>query len=153
MLGFLAAFGVVFLLLGVALRFLKRFNAGTGFGGRRALRLEVVQRVSLSPKQGIAIVRIGERLMAVSMGDGGVHRLAELGELEKQALAEAEAATPATVLGAPAGVRALLAGAGQGGGARHLRAVLRGVAKSAAVVLLVVSVAVAFDAAPAHAQV
>jgi flagellar biosynthesis protein FliP len=152
MMGFLAAFGVVFLLLGLALRVLKRINGGTGFGSRSALRLEVVQRVSLGPKQGIAVVRIGERLMAVSMGDGGVHRLAELGEMEKQAIAEAEAAAPTGALAAPANVKALLKGAGESPRGRQLKAVLRTVVKSAAMVALVAGVAMAFDAAPAHAQ-
>lgn len=63
---------------------------------RGRLRMEVVQRLALSPKQGLAVVRIGDRLMTVSMGDGGVRPLLELGDAELAALAaSASAATDA----------------------------------------------------------
>lgn len=77
LLGVLAVLALVLGLLVLSMRFLRRFVPSTG-AGHTKLPLEVVQRLSLSPKQGIAIVRIGERLMAVSMGDGGVRALAEL---------------------------------------------------------------------------
>ena len=77
LLGVLAVLALVLGLLVLSLRFLRRFVPSTG-AGHTKLPLEVVQRLSLSPKQGIAIVRIGERLMAVSMGEGGVRALAEL---------------------------------------------------------------------------
>ena len=48
-------------------RLLRRF-AASGSVKRGRLPLEVVQRVALGPKQGIAVVRIGERLLAVSLG-------------------------------------------------------------------------------------
>ena len=38
--------------------------------------------LSLSPKQGIAVVRIGGRLVAVSVGEGGVNHLFQLDEAE-----------------------------------------------------------------------
>jgi len=77
LLGVLGVLALVLGLLLLALRYLKRFapNGGANAG---KVPLEVVQRLSLSPKQGIAIVRIGERLVAVSMGDGGVRALVEL---------------------------------------------------------------------------
>jgi hypothetical protein len=60
--------------------------------------MEVVQRLALGQRQGIAVVRIGTRTLAVSMGDGGVRYLAELqvGELtepvpEQQAMKHAPA--------------------------------------------------------------
>jgi len=76
-LGVLAVLALVLGLLVLSLRFLRRFapNGGAADG---KMPLEVVQRLSLSPKQGIAIVRIGARLVAVSMGDGGVRALVEL---------------------------------------------------------------------------
>jgi flagellar biosynthetic protein FliP len=42
--------------------------------------MEVVQRLALGPKQGIAVIRVGERVVAVSVGEGGVNRLFELEE-------------------------------------------------------------------------
>src|SRR5687768_17125525 len=49
--------------------------------------MEVVQRLALGPKQGIAVVRVGERLLAVSLGEGGVRPLLELGDAERAMLA------------------------------------------------------------------
>jgi flagellar biosynthesis protein FliP len=72
-------------LVGVAARLLQRFAGRIG-SGRSGLPLEVVQRVALGPKQGVAIVRIGERAIAVSMGEGGVHTLLELDEEARRAL-------------------------------------------------------------------
>ena len=77
MLGALGALALVLGLLLIALRYLKRFAPGAGAGNGK-MQLEIVQRLSLSPKQGIAVVKFGDRLIAVSMGDGGVHPLVEL---------------------------------------------------------------------------
>ena len=79
-LGVLSTLGFVLALLGVALKLLRRF-APTAGGGTR-LRMEIVQRLALGPKQGIAVIRVGERVVAVSVGDGGVHRLFELDDVE-----------------------------------------------------------------------
>ena len=76
-LGVLAVLALVLGLLVLSLRLLRRFVPTAG-AGHTKMPLEVVQRLSLSPKQGIAIVRIGERLVAVSLGDGGVRALVEL---------------------------------------------------------------------------
>ena len=81
MMGFLRRSALVFLLLGLALKRLKRFSGGIG-QRRVCFAVEVVQRLALGPKQGIAVVRIGERLVAVSMGEGGIRPLVELGEEE-----------------------------------------------------------------------
>jgi hypothetical protein len=40
--------------------------------------MEIVQRLALGPKQGIAVIRVGDRHVAVSVGEGGIHRLFEL---------------------------------------------------------------------------
>ncbi|MDQ8153277.1 MAG: flagellar type III secretion system pore protein FliP [Gemmatimonadota bacterium] len=85
LLGVLGVLALVLGLLLLALRYLKRFAPGGA--GADKVPLEVVQRLSLSPKQGIAIVRIGERLVAVSMGDGGVRALVELDAPAAQAAA------------------------------------------------------------------
>jgi flagellar biosynthetic protein FliP len=94
LLGVLAVLALVLGLLVLAMRFLRRF-APNGAGSGK-VTLEVVQRVSLSPKQGIAIVRIGERLVAVSMGDGGVHALVDVNGAPVTATAPAFDLKPAS---------------------------------------------------------
>ena len=89
-----AALGFVLLLLGVALQFLKRFAPGAT-GGRGRLAMQVVQRLSLGPKQGIAVVQVGTRYLAVTVGEGGVNRLFQLEESEVAAI-EAPAVAAAT---------------------------------------------------------
>jgi flagellar biosynthesis protein FliP len=84
--GVLLTLGFVLALLGVALKLLRRFAPTSTTGSR--LRMEVVQRLALGPKQGIAVIRVGERLVAVSVGDGGIHRLFELDEAEVTAPAQ-----------------------------------------------------------------
>jgi flagellar biosynthesis protein FliP len=76
MMGVLLTLGFVLALLGVALKLLRKFAPTSTTGAR--LRMEIVQRLALGPKQGIAVIRVGERLVAVSVGDGGIHRLFEL---------------------------------------------------------------------------
>jgi flagellar biosynthesis protein FliP len=66
----------VLALAAVALRVLRRYVVTpTGAG---TVRLQVVQRIGLGPRQGVAVVRIGERYVALSVGDGGVRSLLEL---------------------------------------------------------------------------
>ncbi len=76
---------LVLALIGVGARLLQRFAGRIG-SGRTKLPLEVLQRVALGPKQGVAIVRIGDRALAVSMGEGGVRTLLELDEETRRAL-------------------------------------------------------------------
>lgn len=91
---------VVLGIMGVALRLLRRYAGGVpGHGGR--VRMEVIQRLALGQKQGIAIVRIGSRVLAVGMGDGGVRPIAELGEGDLTASAQSElGAAPGRAVGA-----------------------------------------------------
>ncbi|MDB4878202.1 MAG: flagellar biosynthesis protein flip [Gemmatimonadetes bacterium] len=74
--GVLLTLGFVLALLGVALKLLRRFAPTSTTNAR--MRMEVVQRLALGPKQGIAVIRVGERLVAVSVGEGGINRLFEL---------------------------------------------------------------------------
>ena len=74
--GVLLTLGFVLALLGVALKLLRRFAPTSSSGA--SLRMEVIQRLALGPKQGIAVIRVGERVVAVSVGEGGVNRLFEL---------------------------------------------------------------------------
>ncbi len=87
MVGVLLTLGFVLALLGLALKLLKRF-APVATGSAR-LRMEIVQRLALGPKQGIAVIRVGERIVAVSVGEGGVNRLFELESNELRDAAEA----------------------------------------------------------------
>jgi flagellar biosynthetic protein FliP len=74
--GILLTLGFVLALLGVALKLLRRFAPTSSSGS--SLRMEVIQRLALGPKQGIAVIRVGERVVAVSVGEGGVNRLFEM---------------------------------------------------------------------------
>jgi len=65
--------------MGVAMRVLRRY-AMTNASGNGSVKMEVIQRLSLGQRQGIAVVRIGTRVLAVSMGDGGVRQVAELSD-------------------------------------------------------------------------
>ena len=80
-LGVALALGLVLVLLGVSLKLLQRLTPGTTTGKSR-IRMEIIQRMAIGPKQGVAVVRIGERVMAISTGEGGMRRLLELDEVE-----------------------------------------------------------------------
>ncbi|MBI1809872.1 MAG: flagellar type III secretion system pore protein FliP [Gemmatimonadetes bacterium] len=75
--GVLGMLGLVLGLLVLTLRLLKRY-APIGASANARIPLEVVQRLAVGPRQGIAIVRLGEQYVAVSIGDGGVRTLLEL---------------------------------------------------------------------------
>ncbi|HEX6632051.1 MAG TPA: flagellar biosynthetic protein FliO, partial [Gemmatimonadaceae bacterium] len=108
--GVVLTLAVVLGLMAVALRLVRRLAGGTA-GGRGRVPLEVVQRLALGPKQGIAVVRIGERLLAVSLGEGGIRPLAELGEAERALLAAgpAHAASDGAGLGTVRGLAGRMA--------------------------------------------
>ncbi len=82
-LGILAALAFVLGLGALAVWFLKRFST-FGLVQRSRIPVEVVQRVSLGPKAGLAVVRVGEKVVAVSVGDGGIRQLFELDGADKQ---------------------------------------------------------------------
>ncbi|HTR79920.1 MAG TPA: flagellar type III secretion system pore protein FliP [Gemmatimonadaceae bacterium] len=98
----IATLGFVLVLLGVALKVLRRFAPAAST--RAGLRMEIVQRLALGPKQGIAVIRVGERLVAISLGEGGVHRLFELEPSEAVAMAPARPAGALPGDPAPSGV-------------------------------------------------
>jgi flagellar biogenesis protein FliO len=72
---------VVLAVMGVALRFLRRYAMGSA-SINGAVKMEVMQRMTIGQRQGIAVVRVGQRVLVVSMGDGGVHPVAELSEAD-----------------------------------------------------------------------
>ena len=96
MMGVLLTLGFVLALLGVALKLLRKFAPTSTTGAR--LRMEIVQRLALGPKQGIAVIRVGDRHVAVSVGEGGIHRLFELepGEVADARVAESASVATAT---------------------------------------------------------
>ena len=75
--GVLGVLGFVLVLLVLTLRLVKRYVPLAG-GHPASMPLEVVQRLPLGARQSIAIVRIGDKLVAVSVGDGGVRPITEL---------------------------------------------------------------------------
>jgi flagellar biogenesis protein FliO len=131
--GIAATLALVLGLLAVTLRLLRRFAVGT-VAGRSTVRLEVVQRLSLGPRQGIAVVRVGSQTIAVSVGDGGVRPLAVV-PAEDCAVAE-----PARPL--------------QAGGRQDFSKLLREGMRSAGVPLaaLLLAAGVMLAPASAHAQ-
>lgn len=132
--GVLLTLGFVLALLGIALKLLRRFAPTSTTGSR--LRMEVVQRLALGPKQGIAVIRVGERFVAVSVGDGGINRLFELDESEVVAPTD----TTRTLMDST------------GSSARHpvdFKAALRGALKTAGLALVL---SATLTAGAAHAQ-
>ncbi len=107
LLGILGTLGLVLGLFLVAARALRSYTSGTMGAGSERIRLEVVQRLALGPRQGIAVVRIGRRTVAVSLGEGGVRHLMDVEELEAGTTApqpafELPAGTPLPVRAASA---------------------------------------------------
>lgn len=82
-LGVVAALAFVLGLGAICLWGLKRWGAGP-LRARTRVAVEVVQRIPLGPKTGLAVVRVGDKVMAVSVGDGGVRPLFELDEADRQ---------------------------------------------------------------------
>ena len=74
-----AGLAMALLLVGVALVFraVNRIAFGGRYGAGRSA-LAVVARVGVGPRQGLAVVRVGDRGVVVSMGEGGVHPVMEL---------------------------------------------------------------------------
>jgi flagellar biosynthetic protein FliP len=97
MMGVLLTLGFVLALLGVALKLLRKFAPTSTTGAR--LHMEIVQRLALGPKQGIAVIRVGDRHVAVSVGEGGINRLFEL---EPGEVADARPATDVAANTSPA---------------------------------------------------
>jgi flagellar biosynthesis protein FliP len=94
MLAAVASLAVTLGVLFLALHFLRRLQGGTAPRGRR-VPLSILQRVSTGHRQGIALVRCGERVLVVSVADGGARMLTELsGDDLTQALAPEPAIAP-----------------------------------------------------------
>lgn len=104
----MAMLAIVLGTMGVAMRLLRRY-AMTNASKKGSVKMEIIQRLSLGQRQGLAVVRIGTRLLAVSMGDGGVHQVAELSEADLAATADAgRAAGSAPIHALADGIRKLV---------------------------------------------
>ncbi|MBL0173472.1 MAG: flagellar type III secretion system pore protein FliP [Gemmatimonadaceae bacterium] len=82
-LGVVAALAFVLGLGALCLWALKRWGK-MSLTSRTRVAVEVVQRVPLGPKTGLAVIRVGEKVMAVSVGEGGIRTLFELDEVDRQ---------------------------------------------------------------------
>lgn len=79
--GVILTLGVVLTLISVTMRLLRGVTQRQSVG-KGGMPLQVVQRIAVGPRQGIAVVRVGEQLLVVSVGDGGVRTLLELDEVQ-----------------------------------------------------------------------
>ena len=79
-----AALAVTLGLLALAFRLLRRLQAGE-LAGRPGLPLHVLRRVALGPRQSVALVRLGDRVLVLSVADGGSSLLTELSADERAA--------------------------------------------------------------------
>jgi flagellar biosynthetic protein FliP len=90
-LGALAALALTSGLLVLALRLLRLWNPGAAERG--AVPLAVLQRVAVGPRQHVGLLRVGERVLVVSLAEAGVTLLGELdGETRAAALERARTA-------------------------------------------------------------
>ncbi|MFN8588906.1 MAG: flagellar type III secretion system pore protein FliP [Burkholderiaceae bacterium] len=122
-LGLFAAFGVTIALCLIAAWLLRRLAPGAVLAGR-GLPLRILQRTSLGPKQGVALLQVGERVLVVSTAEAGAHLLAELeGDDRERVLASAAALAPFATGRVPA--------AGTPGAALDLGALFGGIARAA----------------------
>jgi flagellar biosynthetic protein FliP len=78
MLGALGSLLVTLGFLGLALWLVKRWVPGARFAGNGGIPLEILRRVSTGPKQGVALLRVGERVLVLSVSDRGSQLLTEL---------------------------------------------------------------------------
>jgi flagellar biogenesis protein FliO len=110
----MAMLAIVLGAMGVAMRVLRRY-AMTNASRKGSVKMEIIQRLSLGQRQGLAVVRIGTRVLAVSMGEGGVHQVAELSDADLASTTDAAKATGSAPIHALAdGIRKLVLIRGNG---------------------------------------
>ncbi|HRP07973.1 MAG TPA: flagellar type III secretion system pore protein FliP [Gemmatimonadales bacterium] len=95
----LAALLVTIGVMVIALRWLGRLHGLSG-GGDRGSHLQVLERVGAGPRQGICLLRVGERVLVVGVGDD-VNLITEIDDLatRERILSERAVATPGTARG------------------------------------------------------
>ena len=153
--GVLLALAAILMLVAMMGRAFKRF----GLGGVRSATapLEVLQRTALGPRQGIALVRVGTKVVLISVGDGGVHRLMQVEDDDATrmlATVGQPADAPAmTVIEHTAGTYTPVVTAPAGGAAIFKRALAQAVGLKRASALLLTALAGALlSAGPLAAQ-
>jgi flagellar biosynthetic protein FliP len=113
--GVLLALVAILALVALVGRAARRFGMG-GPRDRASAPLDVLQRTALGPRQGVALLRVGSRVMLVSVGDGGVHRLMQVEEDDAARMLATAGFAPAATRdaisdgGAPAAPRRLAGG-------------------------------------------
>jgi len=85
--GVIASFALTFGLLALVIFLLKRFQAGTSTGSS-GIALQVLKRIPVGPKQGVALIRVADRVLVVSVGEKGSRLLTELTDEERSAALE-----------------------------------------------------------------
>lgn len=96
----LAALAVVFGLLFLGVALLRRYAPMMSRRGG-AFPMEVVQRMSLGARQGLAVVRVGDKHIVVSIGDGGVRFVADADAEAENDAAAVEREHVASVINEP----------------------------------------------------
>ena len=95
----IGAFSVTMGMLAVAVFLLKRIQ-GAGGGTGVAVPLQVLKRITIGPKQGVVLLRVGSRVLVLSTTDKGAQMLAELtGETLEEALRPPVHANPVAKIG------------------------------------------------------
>lgn len=80
--GALGVFGALAVTVGallVGLRTLRRVTERITHG-KQKLPVQLIQRCPVGPRQAVGLLRVGERVLVVSMVEGGIHLLTELGD-------------------------------------------------------------------------
>lgn len=78
--GFLGIFAALLVTLGllvVSVNLLKRVQTGALSGGK-GIPLRLLKRVSIGPKQGVGLLQVANRVLVISIAEGGVRLLMEL---------------------------------------------------------------------------
>jgi flagellar biosynthetic protein FliP len=70
-------------LIALAVHLLRRLQGGAA-GNGRGVPIQVLQRVSLGPKQGVALLRVADRVLVVSTAESGTHLLTELTDAARE---------------------------------------------------------------------
>lgn len=94
MFGFVAALLFTAGALLLCLKWLGRLHGGRPRAGRAAT-LQVLERVSTGPRQGVVLLRAGERVMVVGVGDGHTTLLGELDGEDRAGVLDAAPSAPA----------------------------------------------------------
>lgn len=154
-LGLILALGLVLGLFGAAVGIARRFaNVGAG---RNQFGMSIIARTSLGPRQGLAAVRIADRVVVVSVGEGGVHAVTELSRDEAARLetGEEQRSVAGRLPFQASEARQNVAARERAATAGTMHALLRRGLRTfggLSVVLLIALGAMAFDAATAYAQ-